>query len=116
MNELEKVREQIANLRLPVNNQPNHKYRYLNYELADQILSLKTGSLTLKELIEKYEKGELLETAENQDLPRNPYGLKQGYDSAGSFAMVDSPERWGYGRGQYNMLKEGWVKCKVKEE
>jgi hypothetical protein len=31
------LREKIANLRLPITNQPNSKYRYIGYDLADQI-------------------------------------------------------------------------------
>jgi len=67
----------------------------------DKILSLKTGSLTLKELTEKYEKGELLEKADNQDLPLSgPYSL----------ATVEAVRR-----ARQDMLtpKDGyvWVKC-----
>ena len=105
---IEQTREEIANLRLPVNNQPNHKYRYLNYELADRILSLKTGSLTIGELIEKYEKGELLEKADNQELPENPYDLYiNDLRSAKYHSWKDC---------QQDMLKEGWVKCERKEK
>ena len=76
-------------------------------ERADQILSLKTGSLTLKELIEKYEKGELLEKAEDQELPI--------YWGSPDSRFYDY-ELDGYGEAQQDMLKDGWVKCKVKEE
>jgi len=40
---------------------------------ADQILSIKVGNRTLKELIELQEKGKLLVRAENQKLPDNLY-------------------------------------------
>jgi len=73
-------------------------------KLANQILSIKVGSLTLKELIELYEQGELLEKADNQDLPENPYPSQRWKQSLS------------YNEAQQDMLKEGWVKCKVKEE
>ena len=87
MNELEQTREEIANLRLPVNNQPNHKYRYLNYELADRILSIK---------------GIRIE-CENQELPYNQH-------SGGTQISA------GYTQAQQDMLKEDWVKCERKEK
>ena len=30
--------------------------------------------------------------------------------------MVDTPERRGYSNAQWDMLKEGWVKCERKEK
>ncbi len=60
----EELRKKMANLRLPVSNQPNAKYRYLNYELTDRIFALikQAGYVQLPEnmsgsqLIEWYHK------------------------------------------------------------
>ena len=95
MSELEQIREEIGKI---------------GYKVWKEEISINEG---VKQILSI--KGLRIE-ADNQELPRNPYGLKQGYDSAGSFAMVDSPERWGYECAQYDMLKDGWVKCKEEQD
>ena len=79
---------------------------------ADQIPSIKLGNRTLKELIELYEQGKLLEKADNQDLPEIPpeHQRRRGIES-----VYDDGWRDGF-EWLLNMLKDGWVKCKVKEE
>ena len=91
MNE-ERIREEIANLRLPVSNQPNAKYRYLNYELADQILSIKGIEIR----------------ADNQDLPEMHKGAQ----------CMRPDETYKLAQQDMRTPKDGkvWVKCKVKEE
>jgi len=51
--------------------------------------------------------------ADNQDKPQNPYHPNplREYDH-----QITEAGMVGYGEAQLDMLKEGWVKCKVKEE
>ena len=85
-------------------------------KFLDKVLKHKVGSLTLKELIEKYEKGELLEKADNQDLPENEDIPKEFNELAcGAEDDSDNVARACYLLAQQDMLKDVWVKCKVKE-
>jgi len=70
-------------------------YCNLVIKVANQILSIK---------------GIRLE-ADNQDKPQNPYA-----EAADRGDMHAQSRCSGYYCAQDDMLKEGWVKCKVKEE
>lgn len=74
--EVNRVREEIARFLYYLdyfdddvweNEIPSTRLPY--YEQADQILSIKTGNKTIRELIEGYSGGSLLEKAEDQKPP-----------------------------------------------
>ena len=92
------------------------KPKNITFKITGQILSLKTGSLTLKELIEKYEQGELLEKAENQELPEVPEMMRDGLGY--QKFIKGEPVQKIYTDAQQDMLtpKDGCVWRKVKEE
>ena len=87
---IDKVREEIADTIIQ---------NYVDCEslaLADKILSIKLGNITLKELIELYDKGKLVKMADEQSLPKVPY-IPNGIDKV-------------YERAQADMLKAGFKK------
>ena len=72
--------------------------------LTDQILDIKVGDKTLKELVKLYAEGKLLEKSDAQSLPEIPQYF--AHDISITLSVFDT-----YRMAQQDMLKVGFVKC-----
>ena len=94
-NEMLEIREEIAKILVKVI-KADRKGRQTEFDAVDQILSIKTGNHTLKELIEIIDKGELVKLAKDQSLPEVIKDIMNRRIINSAIKILMTPDSGGY--------------------